>query len=198
MSYLWQSVVRIMVWHRWNSGCVAIFFQAAILWLHVVGNQTITTDTIYVNQCKHRLCSWDPPPLFKKMFSPVQIRFLHNNLYTLHTMMYTQRLLHFSFEYKITFRLWFEDSRPTRAPPVLDFFQPIKHLNCFSSQLNLPLLCFSYPFSFPQPSTVPGTQLLNVLSKQKHGCQKVEMRGERISGKERELNPGCRPGAYLG
>lgn len=77
MSYLWQSVVRIMVWHRWNSGCVAIFFQAAILWLHVVGNQTITTNTIYVNQCKHKLCSWDPPPLFKKMFSPVQIRFLH-------------------------------------------------------------------------------------------------------------------------
>lgn len=114
------------------------------------------------------------------MFSPVQIGFLH--------IISTPRMLWcifthkdfyiFHFEYKITSRRSFEDSWQTRAPPVLDFFQPIKHLNCFSSKLNLLLLFFSCPCSFPQPSTISSKQLLNVLRKQKWGCREVKMRGD--------------------
>lgn len=79
----------------------------------------------------------------------------------------------------------------------LIYFQPIKHLNHFSSKLNLLLLLFPHPFSFPQPSTMPSKQLLNVLSKQKCGCWEMEMREGGWSGEAGQLPSVTRPGLTL-
>lgn len=79
----------------------------------------------------------------------------------------------------------------------LIYFQPIKHLNCFSSKLNLLLLLSPHSFSFPQPSTMSSKQLLNVLSKQRCGCWEVEMREGGWSGEAGQLQTVMRPGLTL-
>lgn len=159
--------------------------------LQPYGNLTTNINAIYMTLCTaNSSCELEST----SMFSPVQIGFLH--IISIPCMLwciFTLKDFIFHFECKITSRLSSEMPNRLEHHLFLIYFQPIKHLNCFSSKLNLLLLLFPHPFSFPLPSTISSKQLLNVLSKRKCGCWEVEMREGGWSGEAGQLQTVTRP-----